>query len=258
MAIRDIIGSGGGKLGSAGVMFMKFIAWTGVLLILGTIITLIVLWVRDRKLYNMPVRLIRILENGTKKELNGLRGGKVRVKGVFTFKVKMPGKWKKHDVGYIPDFSKTDGDNRLVFISVGDGTLWQQCSERIETKEKVVIKLSPEDIQRARKNIEEHINSNESLQKLKEEEKKEIIENYLKKFVDENKEKIYENDLIMTPIKTEVKTATVNSLKSWKEIFERNKMKAFTIAIGAFLLMVVAHLVSLFIQTKIKCGVPAG
>lgn len=73
----------------------------------------------------------------------------------------------------------------------------------------------------------------------------------------ENKEidgKIFNYDLINKPVPREIKQVTINSIKNWRETIDKSKLTAFTIAIGAFIIMVIAHLVSLYIQTKIKCG----
>lgn len=67
---------------------------------------------------------------------------------------------------------------------------------------------------------------------------------------------IFEYSLINKPIPREIKQVTINSIKNWKETIDKTKLTAFTIAIGAFIIMVIAHLISLYIQTKIKCGVP--
>lgn len=61
-------------------------------------------------------------------------------------------------------------------------------------------------------------------------------------------------NLIQEPIPRETKQVTINSIKNWRDTVEKSKLTAFGIAIGAFLIMVIAHLISLFIQTKIKCG----
>jgi len=65
---------------------------------------------------------------------------------------------------------------------------------------------------------------------------------------------MFEYDLINKPVARETKQVTVNSIKNWKETIDKSKLTAFTIAIGAFIIMVIAHLVSLYIQTKVKCG----
>jgi tetrahydromethanopterin S-methyltransferase subunit B len=61
-------------------------------------------------------------------------------------------------------------------------------------------------------------------------------------------------NLIQEPIPRETKQVTINSIKNWRDTVEKSKLTAFGIAIGAFLIMVIAHLISLFIQTKVKCG----
>lgn len=60
-------------------------------------------------------------------------------------------------------------------------------------------------------------------------------------------------DLIKTPIPRETKQVAVNAIKNWREAVDKNKLTAWGIAIGGFIIMVIAHLISLFIQTRIKC-----
>ena len=67
---------------------------------------------------------------------------------------------------------------------------------------------------------------------------------------------VYEYDLIKTPISRETKQITINSIKNWRDTIDKTKLTAYGIAIGAFIIMVIAHLISLFIQTKLKCGTP--
>jgi len=69
-------------------------------------------------------------------------------------------------------------------------------------------------------------------------------------------DKLFEYDLVNKPVPRETKQVTVNSIKNWRETIDKSKLTAFTIAIGAFIIMTIAHLVSLYIQTKIKCGTP--
>jgi len=64
-------------------------------------------------------------------------------------------------------------------------------------------------------------------------------------------------DLVKTPISRETKQVTINAIKNWRDTVDKTKLTAFGIAIGAFIIMVIAHLISLFIQTRIKCGTPA-
>jgi hypothetical protein len=170
-------------------------------------------WWKNKNTYIQPVRLIRYLENGSKKEVNGLLGGEINVQGIKDFEIKQPKKFKKHRLGYIPDYSKMDADGRLIFITIGDGKLWQQVEEEIVT--------------------------------YKEEE---IVEGKIKRKV--------KFKLLLTPIPTEVKTSTLNSLRGWREILDKKKITVFGIGLGMFIIMVIAHLISLYIQTKVKCPLP--
>lgn len=63
--------------------------------------------------------------------------------------------------------------------------------------------------------------------------------------------------LIKKPIPAEIKKIAINSIKNWKDTVSKEKITVFGIALGAFIIMVIAHLISLFIQTRLKCGVPA-
>jgi len=65
---------------------------------------------------------------------------------------------------------------------------------------------------------------------------------------------IFQYDLVKEPIPRETKQITINSIKNWRDTIDKTKLTAFGIAIGAFIVMVIAHLISLFIQTRLKCG----
>jgi len=53
---------------------------------------------------------------------------------------------------------------------------------------------------------------------------------------------IYEYDLMQTPITRETKQITINSIKNWRDTIDKTKLTAYGIAIGAFIIMVIAHL----------------
>lgn len=158
--------------------------------------------------YKTPVTLTILLENGLEKSRYDLRGGAFWNKGVRDFKIKIP-KSKPHVLGYMPDFSKADGDGRIRFTTTGDRTIWQQYESKWKLKGK---------------NIDGDGNA-------------------------------FEYDLIDTPVPRETKQITINSIKNWRDTIDKAKLTAFGIAIGGFIIMVVAHLISLFIQTKIRCGI---
>ena len=68
----------------------------------------------------------------------------------------------------------------------------------------------------------------------------------------------YEVELLKKPIiGSDEKNIMIKDIKNWREVVAKNKVTAFAIGLGMFIIMVVAHLISLYIQTKIKCpGVP--
>jgi len=205
------------SLKGMGGMVSSILWGIGIFILLGVIFWYVYSYFKNKAFYTNPITLTQYYENGTKKTRWGLQGGKfVNKSGVWDFKIKIPKTWRTKELGYIPDFSKADADNSLHFITWGDGTIWQQTEHSLVTKEREIEKI-----------------------------------------VDGNKIKEIEveYDTLMKPIRTDVKTVTVNSIKSWSEMVNKNKMTAFTIGMITFIVMVIAHLISLYIQTKIKCGV---
>lgn len=185
--------------------------------IVGIVLVSIGIWwfitMRDKSIYKYPITLRVRRENGTKVRYDIL-GGVVQGRGgVKTFKCKIPRKFKKFDLGYMPDFSLADSSDRLSFIQEGDSTLWQQCKEELITEE--LIKIH-----------------------------------------DGKEEKFVKYSNLIKPIPTDTKTTTYNNLQSTRDLLDAKKMTAWGISILAFVIMVVAHLISLFIQTKIKCSTP--
>lgn len=76
----------------------------------------------------------------------------------------------------------------------------------------------------------------------------------LKEQVKDESGNMFEYDLISKPVPRETKQLTINAIKNWRDTIDKQKLTAFGIAIGGFLIMVIAHLISLFIQTRLKCG----
>lgn len=196
-------GAGSALAGGATTFFYGL----GILMILSAVGYLSYKKWQNMTFYKIPVSLTVIMENGTEKTRNDLRGGVFLDKGTRNFKIKIPKTRKPHILGYIPDYSKADGDGRLKFITVGDRTIWQQYESKWNLKGKKII---------------------------------------------DGKEFSY--DLINFPVPRETKVLTINSIKNWRDTVDKSKLTAFGIAIGGFIIMVIAHLISLFIQTKIRCG----
>jgi hypothetical protein len=185
----------------------------GIMFVVGIFIFFIYKSYRNKVVFNVPITLTLMLENGTKKERADILGGKtVNRNGVWDFKVKIPKTRGERLLGYMPDFSKADADNRLHFITFGDGTLLQQYESKFEQE---IYKFKDK-----YGYMQEAIN----------------IKN------------------MITPTPNDVKQATINSIRNWRELVDKQKLTAFGIAIGAFIIMVIAHLISLYIQTKVKCG----
>lgn len=74
---------------------------------------------------------------------------------------------------------------------------------------------------------------------------------------DENGEQYIERySLLIEPIPTDVKTATINNIHDVRNMLDKNRLTAYGITILGFVIMVIAHLISLWIHTKVKCNLP--
>ena len=211
-------------------------------------ISLIAWWIyssfKNKSVYTNPCTLTWYYENGTKKTKFGLLGGSfVNRHGVNDFRIKIPKNIKKKELGYTPDFSLADADGTLHFITSGDGSIWQQVSHKLQVSE-TKPKYTPSQLDEYISNLQTKINSGELTY--------EQANSYYQNILEDNK-KGYSYSLLQKPVPTDIKTVTVNSLKSWSEMINKNKMTVFAIGLGMFLIMVIAHLISLYIQTKIKC-----
>ena len=206
----------GGIMGTMTNYLMWFLVVTFFLAIIGW-------WIWSyykKKSYNIPITLLRKMENGIVKENTNIMGGIVGGKGgVRNFKAKIKGSWKKHELGYMPDLGLADGNGRLTFMTHGDGTLWQQVRKVIVTEKEVEV---PEGTDEQGNVITKKVRYS----------------------------------LLLEPIPTEVKQVTLNNIQAVRNVMEKNKMTTFAIGMAAFVIMGIVHLVSLYIQTKIRCPTP--
>lgn len=167
---------------------------------------------KDKLKYKTPVTAIIQKENGTFKRIENLRGAVVRSRsGVSDFEIKKPKAFKKKKLGYVPDFSIAGTDDRLTFMIVGDGMVWQQCKEEIVNSKEVEI-----EVEKDGKVVKQKVNYS----------------------------------LVVEPIPTDIKTITINNIHDAENILEANKLKVTTIAIGAFVLMVFCQILFLFLTSK--------
>lgn len=183
-----------------------YIAGIAIIIIFGFI------WIKKKMLYKIPVSAILLKENGTHKRRDDLKGGIVKNRtGVSDFQIQIPRQFKKKRLGYVPDFSLSDAKDRLLFIQIGDGEIWQQCRETIVTEKEAEVTVE-EDGKLVKKTI-----------------------NY---------------NLVAEAIPTDIKQVTINAIMQTEAILEQNKLTAMKISIGAFLLMVFVHVIFIFLTTK--------
>jgi len=174
---------------------------------------------RNKISYSSPVTLTQYFENGNQKTTYGLVGGKfVNKSNVNDFRIK--------SAGWLSFKTKELGYMPDFSKADADGTVHFLTSgdgnfwQQLENKLVITKKIMGKD--------------------------------------KEGKDKLVEEiNLIMTPIRSDIKTYTMNSIKNWGEMLNKNKLTVFGIGLGMFIIMVIAHLISLYIQTKIRCpGMP--
>lgn len=186
----------------------------GIILVLCVLGFFIYRHYKNKVSFKDNVTLTWVFDNGMEKTLFGLKGGKyIGKQGAYEYQIKIPKQIKKKDLGYLPDFSKADADGSLHFVTCGDGTFWQQCEWKTLSKEN-------------RDTIDEQ----------------------------GNKVEFYEFQLLKKPIiGSDEKNIMIKDIKNWRDVVAKNKLMQYAIGIGAFIIMVIAHLISLYVQTKVKC-----
>jgi hypothetical protein len=195
---------------------LKWGFWSIMILVgIGLIIFFTYRHFRNKVSFTDDVTLTKIFDNGSEKTYYGLKGGKyVGKQGAWEYRIKIPKQAKKKDLGYMPDFSQADADGSLHFVTCGDGSHWQQATQRTVVKE---------------------------VREIKDTITGEVTQSY-----------VYE--LLKKPIvSSDEKNIMIKDIKNWREVVNKNKVTAFAIGLGMFLIMVIAHLISLYIQTKVKC-----
>lgn len=195
-----------------GALFSNIMIGLIFIVVTGAVAVWLFFYFRNKSTFKTPISVILLSENGVHKRRDDIKGGMMKQKhGVMDFVLKVPKQMKKKKLGYVPDFSKADGNGRLVFISVGDGMVLQQCVEKLITEKETTMEIEKEG-------------------------KKETI--------------TVPYSLIVEPIPTDIKTITINNLHSVENLMDSQRFKAATIAIGAFVLMVFVQIIFLFLTSK--------
>jgi len=228
----------------------------GSLIALGLIVW-IALGVSKKKTFVTPIKLYRINESNGEvvREIQGIMGGKVKNnKGVWTFKMIFPKQFKKIDLGYMPDFGLQERDGSLCFSALGDSTILQQCTRKVITEEVEIIGLSENEINEYKQKLWAAIENDHKDKSV--EDKLEIFNFNLEQFMKENKSIKKINKLLIRPMTNDVKTKTINDLHDARTLFDKPKITVMGMFILGLLILGVMHLISLYLQTKIRCPTP--
>lgn len=121
-------------------LFTNLLVGTASIIAIAIFVVVTLIWLKNKMTFVYPVSLIRVHANGSHQRRDDLRGGLVKQKnGVQDFVVKFPKQIKKKKLGLVPDLSLSDSKGRLVFITVGDGMVWQQAMEKVVTEKNIEI-----------------------------------------------------------------------------------------------------------------------
>lgn len=182
------------------------------MVIIAGLLTWVFIAMKNKKTYTYPVSLLSLRTNGNFKRRNDLRGGLIKQRnGVTDFVIKIPKSFKKKKLGYVPDFSLSGIDDRLIFLTSGDNMVWQQCEERLITEKNVSIEVEEDG-----KTVEKEVPVS----------------------------------LIVEPIPTDIKHVTINNISQAESILEGNKLKATALIVGGFIIMVIVQVIFLFLTAK--------
>ena len=220
-----------------------------IFLIIFAIIGWIVYWWYQKGIFKYPITVTNVRENGSTKEVHGLKGGIVKGKGgIANFKIKIPKKLFKKSLGYVPNFSLADSDNRLHFIQIGDGTLWQQVDKKIMTERNIEIPVTELEIKNTSDWIINEIKK--SYADKTEEFKSQIYEKSMENWINQRRREVTKQNLIMEPVPTDIKTVTINAIHDVQALTDKNKMTATIVGIIAFLIMAVVQIIFLYFTRK--------
>lgn len=225
----------------------------GSLIALGLVIW-IALLVQKKKVFVTPVTLYRINESNGEvvREITGIVGGKVKTsKGVATFKMIFPKQSKKVDLGYMPDFGFQERDGRLCFSALGDSTVMQQCTRKVITEEVITNQITEQELNDYKEKLYQIILS-EHKDKTPEQQL-EIFNYNLNKYITEYKSVTTSRKLLIKPMNNDIKTKTINDLHDARTLFDKPKITVMGMFILGLIILGVMHLISLYIQTKIRC-----
>lgn len=201
----------------SGINFGSLIKSVGigavVLVIVGALVIWGFFWFKKKMTYKTPVSLIMVMANGSHKRRDDILGGQVKGRnGVQDFVCSIPKVMKPKRLGFVPDYSLADGLGRLVFITRGDGMIWQQCQEKVVTDKEIEFEVKKTDGSMEKKKVTA--------------------------------------SLLIEPIPTDVKTITINNIHAVENIMESNRLKAAAIVVGGFILMVFVQIIFLFLTSK--------
>lgn len=268
VALSDFNPFSGASLGGVMGKFLMYGFWT--VLICG-ILLYVFFYIKNKRFYKTPVSLIIMEQNKTWKERADLRGGVTKRRdGVMDFKVKIPGQRAKKSLGYVPDYSKADSSGRLTFMRIGDGMLWQQINRKLVLEkdiEQVVQEVwyrnlsnnkefSLDDFQEDLKKNTKQTNEGGVLKFVftPTKQKYDLIDNLINaNYLSFNKDvkKKFENYCLMSePIPTDVKTVTINNIHAAENLFEKNKLTAWTVGIIAFVIIAMTQIIFLYFQSR--------
>jgi len=234
--------------GWLGTVYNVGIFGVGTLIAMGIIGWIIYAWYK-KVTFRYPVTLTNIRQNHTTKEQSNLKGGIVKGKGgIADFKIIIPRKWRKKKLGYVPDFSLCDADNRLHFIQVGDGTIWQQVNKKIQYEKELPVPMTEHEIKTASDSIVREIEVYYKDQP--QDMKSQIYEKSMDHWIQQRNLQTKKQTILLEPVPTDVKTVTINAIHDVQALTEKNKMTAMMVGIGAFVIMAIVQIVFLYLTRK--------
>lgn len=156
-----------------------YIIWGIVLLAIGLVIYM---KYQDNKIYKNPVRLLRQRQNGMTKESN-YYGGYITKNGITHFEVKV-GRFKKKKIDRLPLSEFMDEDDRVYYYQISPDAPWIQVKKEFQVEQVLVknenyIEPTEEEKENIIKNFIEEAKLDEDYKNKTDEELNILARNYL-------------------------------------------------------------------------------
>lgn len=214
---------------------------------------------QDKKVYIYPVRIFRRRANGLIKEINTF-GGYIVKEGQTIFTIKMS-RFKKKELGRLPDSNLMDEEDRIYFYQLSPDAPLLQCKrsfqiERIEAVNESFVEPSVQQKEERIIRYVAELNNNEDTKRLSEDQKKLLAIQRLEEEIEEEKVKTVDvTSAYYTPVPTDQKMQAQMDIKKLASTLGVDVNKQFAYFVIGVVALVILGAIIFYIAVN-KGGLP--